>query len=158
MEYTSRASTRPRGPGIETTDAANCEGALSACRHSRRVSVAARGLLVEMCAPVHEVTWERAKSQAPGRRPCLRLCVCCSSLCDVMRMLSVTLALVTKYIIRSECSFFHSSTVAAAAAANQKTQKPRKAQASAPFLLSAFHLVLLCVPLPFVLFHPLPFR
>ena len=72
MECASRASTRHRGPTYEATDAAKCERASSACRHSGWVSVAAPGLLTEPRAHGDEVTWERIKAKFPGRRPCVR--------------------------------------------------------------------------------------
>ena len=66
MEYTSRASTRRRGPTYEATDAAKYERASSACRHSGGVSAAARSLLAEPRATGDQVTWERVKAKFPG--------------------------------------------------------------------------------------------
>ena len=56
MEYTSRASTRLKGPTYEATDAVKYERASSACRHSGGVSAAARSFLAEPRAPGDEVT------------------------------------------------------------------------------------------------------
>ena len=55
-----------QGATYEAADVAKYEKALSACRHSGGVSVAARGLLAEPRAPGDEVTWERVKAKFPG--------------------------------------------------------------------------------------------
>ena len=61
MEYTSRASTRLRGPTYESTyvDKYN---KVSACRRSGGVSAVVRGIFAEPRAPDDEVTWERVKA------------------------------------------------------------------------------------------------
>ena len=68
VEYTRRTSTRRSGQARKETDADIFKRASSACRHQDHrggVTVAARSLLAEPCAPGNEETWERVKSKFP---------------------------------------------------------------------------------------------
>ena len=65
MEYTRRTSTRQSGQACEETDVDMFKKASSPCHHQGGVTVAARSLLAEPCAPGNEETWERVKAKYP---------------------------------------------------------------------------------------------
>lgn len=79
MECTEDTAARLQGPARGATEAAKCEGTPSACRHQRRISLAARDRLVEPRVLGNETTMTivqvkfPVKTEIPSRKQWCKL-------------------------------------------------------------------------------------